>query len=83
VNSNQTLSVRSPGVLGNDSDPEGDQMRVSEYTQPRRGGVTVKTYGGFSFRPDKNFTGRTSFAYRLTDGHGHYDTATVTMRVRP
>lgn len=81
TNKNKARHVTAPGVLRNDREPDGQTMRVISYTQPPRGGVTVYTGGGFSFRPDRNFTGRTSFRYTVSDGTRRYDEAAVTMKV--
>ena len=79
---NHTKTVEAPGVKRNDYDPNGDATSVISYTQPRRGGVIVYSGGGLRFRPDRNFTGRTGFAYWIGDGTGLRDSARVTMRVR-
>ena len=79
---NHTKTVESPGVKRNDYDPNGDTTRVISYTQPRRGGVIVGTAGNLRFRPDRNFTGRTSFRYWIGDGTGLRASARVTFRVR-
>ncbi len=39
--------------------------------------------GNFTFTPNGNFAGTAKFTYRLLDGRGGSDTATVTMTVNP
>ncbi len=82
VRKNTLKRVPSPGVLRNDTDADGDRLQVISYTQPARGGVTVYSYGGFVFKPDRNFRGPTSFRYWIGDGTGGRHSALVTMRVR-
>ena len=78
---NTPKSVGSPGLLRNDREPDGQTMRVISYTQPPRGGTTVFTGGGFNFRPDAGFTGKTTFRYTVSDGTRRYDDAAVTVKV--
>ena len=79
---NHRKVIRAPGVLKNDTDANGDELRVISYTQPRRGGVVVGNGGYVRFTPDKNFTGNTSFTYYIGDGTDLRDSAVVTFRVR-
>ena len=41
VNEDQTLSVGSPGVLGNDSDPYGQSLTAVKDTNPANGTLTL------------------------------------------
>lgn len=45
----QLLSVAAPGVLGNDSDPDGDALTVGSFTSPSAGILDVFGDGGFDF----------------------------------
>jgi VCBS repeat-containing protein len=76
------LTVGAPGVLGNDSDPEGDPISVSGFTQPTggAGSVIVNANGSFTYTPTSGYTGTTTFTYTITDGIAT-DTATVTITV--
>lgn len=79
---NHAKVVRSPGIIKNDTDANGDPVRVISYSQPRRGGVVVGNGGYVRFVPDRNFTGKTSFRYWIGDGTGLRDSSLVTFRVR-
>jgi len=68
-------------VLGNDTDADGDALTISSFTQPADGTVVKNADSSFTFTPDKKFLGTTSFTYTVTDGHGGFTTATVTVTV--
>ncbi|MEW6298613.1 MAG: putative Ig domain-containing protein, partial [Thermodesulfobacteriota bacterium] len=44
-----TLTVPAPGVLGNDSDPDGDPLTAQLITGPNEGALTLNTDGSFSY----------------------------------
>ncbi|QUJ77526.1 tandem-95 repeat protein [Sulfitobacter albidus] len=69
-------------VLGNDSDPDGDAIRVTEATSPN-GDVVINGDGTLSFTPAPNFTGDTVIDYTITDDNGGFDTAQVNLFVDP
>ena len=75
------LTVPLPGVLGNDSDVEGDSIAVDSHTQPAGGSVAVDSDGALSFEPTPGFVGITSFTYTVIDGNGGSATATVEITV--
>jgi len=64
-------------VLSNDSDPDGHALNIMAITtDPSNGDVTVKPDGTIKYTPDKNFFGRDTFVYQISDGNGGTDTAT-------
>ncbi|MEL6618389.1 MAG: tandem-95 repeat protein [Pseudomonadota bacterium] len=69
-------------VLGNDTDPDGDALTVTEATSPD-GDVTINPDGTLTFTPDENFNGDTTITYTVSDGNGGTDTATVDVSVTP
>jgi hypothetical protein len=64
----RTLDVSAPGVLGNDSDVDGDPLTAVKTSSPSHGAVALAADGGFSYTPDAGYTGPDAFAYRATDG---------------
>ncbi|MBD3786351.1 MAG: cadherin-like domain-containing protein [Sphingomonadales bacterium] len=68
-------------VLANDYDKDCDKLTVVSATQPDHGSVTVNADGTVTFTPDAGFSGTTCFTYKISDGKGGYDTATVTVCV--
>ncbi|WP_299546271.1 cadherin-like domain-containing protein [uncultured Tateyamaria sp.] len=69
-------------VLGNDTDPDSDPLRVTEATSPD-GDVTINPDGTITFEPAENFNGPTTITYTVTDDNGGEDTATVNVTVNP
>lgn len=76
------LSVPAPGVLGNDSDVDGDALAVSLAADAAHGTLTLHADGSFEYLPAANYHGPDSFSYTLTDGL-LTDSATVTITVLP
>lgn len=68
VNQGTTLNVAAPGVLGNDSDPDGNSLTVGSNTQPSHGTATVNSDGSFTYTPTAGYFGGDSFTYSATDG---------------
>jgi VCBS repeat-containing protein len=67
-------------VLANDTDVDGDSLKVSAVTQGANGTVAMGD-GGVSYTPRANFVGSDSFSYTISDGHGGSATASVTVAV--
>ncbi|MBI5618467.1 MAG: tandem-95 repeat protein, partial [Gammaproteobacteria bacterium] len=82
VNAGQTLTIAAPGVLGNDTDPDGDTLTLQTVSYPaQQGALVVMPDGSVTFTPQAGFTGQTSFEYTLADGNGAQATGTVTIDV--
>ncbi|MEZ5115694.1 MAG: Ig-like domain-containing protein [Candidatus Nanopelagicales bacterium] len=77
----QALDVPAPGVLANDSDPDGDPLTVGLVTGPDRGELTLAPDGGLTYVPAPNDHGDVTFTYRVTDGTNPPTTAEVTVRL--
>src|SRR6056297_2256103 len=75
------LTVAAPGVLGNDSDPDGDTLTATLNTGPSNGTVVQNADGSFTYTPDPDYNGPDSFTYDISDGNGGTDTATVNITV--
>ena len=73
-----------PGVLFNDYDLNGDNLIVTENTQPAHGSATVNPDGSFTYTPDQDFFGEDTFGYTICDDGtpSLCDSATVTVNVR-
>ncbi|MEM9271508.1 MAG: Ig-like domain-containing protein [Cyanobacteria bacterium P01_F01_bin.143] len=76
-------------VLNNDSDPDGDALRIQSFTQGDYGQVVKNNNGTpdnpsddrLVYKPNADFTGTDSFEYVINDGNGGTDRATVTVTV--
>jgi len=67
-------------VLANDSDPDGDSLAITSFTQPANGSVSC-TGAECAYTPNDNFYGTDSFTYTIDDGQGGRDSATVVITV--
>ncbi len=76
-----TLSVAMPGVLTNDSDPEGKSVTAVLAAGATRGTLTLNADGSLTYRPNAGVTGIDSFSYRAFDGVQYSSAATVTLTV--
>ncbi|MBW2475584.1 MAG: tandem-95 repeat protein, partial [Deltaproteobacteria bacterium] len=77
------LAVTAPGILGNDSDIDGDALSATILTDPANGTLTPGTDGSFIYLPDPNFTGTDSVTYEACDSDGVCDEATAVISVVP
>ncbi|MCB1967173.1 MAG: cadherin-like domain-containing protein, partial [Candidatus Accumulibacter sp.] len=55
------LSIAAPGVLGNDSDVDGDSLTTRLVDSPTHGTLTLNADGGFLYTPDADYFGSDSF----------------------
>ena len=76
------LSVPADGVLGNDSDPDGDALTAVLAGQPRQGTVALQPDGGFTYTAKKKAKGTDSFTYLAEDTTGLRDLETVTIQLK-
>jgi FtsP/CotA-like multicopper oxidase with cupredoxin domain len=77
VTAGDTLTVAAPGILGNDSDIDGDALSAVNHSA--LAGLTPNADGGFSY--DATTAGEVSFTYQASDGIATSDAATVTITV--
>lgn len=78
---NTALTIAVPGVLGNDSDADGDPLTAESYNPPAHGTVTLNANGSFTYTPTSGYFGGDSFSYTTTDGALDSQVATVTLAV--
>ena len=76
------LTTAAPGILGNDSDADGDALTIMAGS-PQHGQLEWHADGSFTYTPDENFHGLDGFSYFVTDGTADSDMATVTIAVNP
>ncbi len=83
ISEDQPLILSAPGILGNDTDPEGDALSAILVKAPTHGTLTIQSDGSFSYLPDHNFNGSDTFTYRVTDSKLDSNVATVFISVTP
>ncbi len=81
----QRTNVSAPGVLANDSDPEGDPMTAELVSDATHGTVTLNADGSFTYLPTDGrnaFFGEDTFTYQVTSPGAVSNIATVTLDVK-
>ena len=73
--------VAAPGVLANDSDPEGDSLTASKSSDTAHGSVVLNADGSLVYTAEAGFVGTDSFQYRALDATGSSNLATVIFTV--
>jgi uncharacterized repeat protein (TIGR01451 family) len=81
VTQNTALNVPAPGVLGNDTDVDGDPLTAVPVSPPSNGALTLNPDGSFTYTPNTGFNGTDTFTYRASDGTAQSNIATVTLTV--
>ncbi len=77
------IVITQAQLLGNDTDPNGDELVVSRLDLfPDKGTVAFNENGDILFTPKANFNGIASFDYWISDGEAE-DGAVVTIDIRP
>ncbi|MGO4256352.1 Ig-like domain-containing protein [Marmoricola sp. RAF53] len=69
-------------VLANDTDPDGDVLAVTGWTDGEHGTVSCGPLG-CSYSPGANYNGDDTFEYTVQDGRGGFSIGTVTVHVTP
>jgi len=78
-----SLVINAPGILGNDTDPQGDALTASLLSPPAGGSLTLNSNGSFTFTPNSGFSGTVTFSYQASDGAVLSGLGTVTINVQP
>jgi hypothetical protein len=78
-----SYSQTAPGLLGNDTDADGDTLTVAGVTIPAAHFDIYGVFndGSFSYDPVNTYVGLDSFTYYVTDGLADSNTATVSFNV--
>ncbi len=76
-----TLTVPGPGVLANDSDPDGDVISASLFVGPTNGVASLTANGSLTYTPNAGFTGTDVIIYRVFDGRRESNNTTITIVV--
>ena len=77
------LARNAPGVMSNDTDPEGSPLTAAVVTQPANGALSFAANGSFTYTPAANYSGPDSFTYTISDGSRTSLPGTVSLTVTP
>jgi hypothetical protein len=77
------LSEPAPGVLGNDSDADGDPLSAQVLVPTGHGSLTLNPNGSFTYLPDATFFGQDVFTYRVTAGGATADAGVTIVVTAP
>lgn len=83
IEENGVLDVAAAGVLGNDTDIDGDPLTAALVSGPSNSVLVLNIDGSFTYTPNVNFNGIDTFTYRVSDGQGGFAVGTVQITVRP
>ncbi len=73
--------VAAPGVLGNDSDPDGEALVAAPVSLPLTGTLYLQADGSFDYNPAPNYFGQVTFTYAVQDSCCSQATATVVLTI--
>jgi len=75
------VTILASSLLSNDTDVDGDTLRIDAVDNPLGGTVSLNGDGDVVFTPSADFSGTASFDYTVTDDNGGTATATVSLDV--
>ena len=75
------LDEGAPGVLGNDTDPDGEPIIAVLIAPPDHGDLVLNEDGSFVYTPEAGYAGQDKFVYAAVDGMGEQATATVVLNI--
>jgi Bacterial Ig domain len=77
------LLVPAPGVLSNDSDPDGDRVRAYDFSLPSHGHLAELNIftGKLSYTSNVGFVGTDTITYVATDEETYFATAVIRIDV--
>ncbi len=82
VQTGHVLSIAAPGFLAGDTDADGDTVVATQIVDTvDHGTLSAFPDGHFTYTPNLGFVGVDSFIYRISDNHGGFDDATVSIQV--
>lgn len=80
---NTPLVVPVPGVLVNDTDPNGESLTAALVAGPSHGALTLDLNGSFTYTPAPGYSGPDAFTYQASDGVLGSGITTVGLTVVP
>ncbi|HHS83835.1 MAG TPA: tandem-95 repeat protein [Gammaproteobacteria bacterium] len=83
IKNGETRNFLSTDLLSNDSDPDGDTLKLVSVTTPTHGILTRLPSGGYRYVNDGSNSSNDSFSYQVEDSNGGRASATVTLEITP
>jgi gliding motility-associated-like protein len=81
VTRGSTLTIAIPGVLRNDTDPDGLPLSAIKVTDPANGALILYSNGSFTYVHNGSAPTSDSFTYKVNDGFLDGNTVTVTLNI--
>ncbi|HCP36541.1 MAG TPA: hypothetical protein DIT98_01740, partial [Verrucomicrobiales bacterium] len=82
VDEDGVLDLAAPGVMGNDTDPDGDGIKVDALlVDPAHGVGVIQEDGGLTYIPNADFNGQDILLYQISDSDGQTAVASVAVTV--
>ncbi|ODN42141.1 cadherin-like domain-containing protein [Piscirickettsia litoralis] len=78
-----SITFSEGDLLAGAEDVDGDDLSVTHVADPANGELVDNGDGTWTFTPDENWNGETSFDYTVSDAQGGEVTETVTLDVEP
>ena len=78
-----SISISAPGILINDSDPDGNSLTATIVNGPTNGSLALNADGSFEYTPNADYFGEDFFTYVANDGAEDSNVATVSIVVVP
>jgi autotransporter-associated beta strand protein len=76
-----TRTVSGPGVLANDTDPQGLPLTATLLAEPLDGTLSLGSNGSFTYTPNVGFVGADAFVYQANNGYLASDPTLVSISV--
>ena len=80
---NSVLVITQAMLLVNDTDADGDTLKLVDFTQPKNGKLARDASKNLVYRSTEGFTGIDSFTYTVSDGRGAVARAKVKIVIPP
>ena len=78
TNKNTAIDI---SVVANDTDADGDSLKVTAVTTPTSGSAVINPNGTIKYTPKTDFTGTDIFSYTISDSKGGTASAQVALTV--
>ena len=81
TNEDELIEILASDVLVNDTDPDGDELKVVSVTSQSEGRAWINLNGNISFEPPEHFSGVVTLEYVVEDPDGAEHSAEISINV--